>query len=65
MATRDGKRWVEGEVMMTMDLFLRRGLVAEDDPEVSELARLFERTADAVVLKMANLQWLQTEGKKG
>jgi hypothetical protein len=65
MVTRYGERWKEEEIMMAMELFLRRGVIAEDDPEVQELARIFERTADAVVLKMANLQWVQTEGKKG
>ncbi len=65
MASRYGKRWTAEEVTMTMEPFLRRGLLGDEDPEVQELARLFERTADAVALKMANLQWVQTKGRKG
>lgn len=48
--------WSEDEYVLALDLYLRRGIVPRDDPELVELARLTGRTQDSVRMRLSNFR---------
>ena|SRR2546425_3456462 len=66
MPGKYGTDWNKDEVVLALALF-KTGGVSHDqnDPKVTELARLIGRTPASVAMKLGNLQAVHTAGRKG
>lgn len=63
---RRGPRWSRDEVVLAMALYMDgRKVPDKSDSRVRKLASMLERPVGAVVYKIGNLQYLDTDGKKG
>ncbi len=64
--SRDGFDWTREEVVLVLDLYRRRGpRVGNKDKDVRGLAKLFCRSAGAIVYKLGNLRAVESEGRSG
>lgn len=57
---RKGRLWTRDELILTLDLFRSRGSepVCYDDPAITELSRIIDRSRDAVYLSVLNFSYL-------
>jgi hypothetical protein len=63
--TNLGRPWTKEEDILALSVFVKRGVISENDPDVIDLSRMTNRSVGSIVRKLANFLALETGGQHG